>query len=345
VAILFAYNHPDRFIELDREILAQKWEIRDWHQPKRTANFPQLVKQVMGCELVVGWFASWHTFFPILLAYLLKKPSLLIIGGYDLANLPHIGYGHQRTGVKKWMSRWTMRMADRLVTNSHFSQREAEVNAAIPSERVQVLYHGVPDLVGELPGSARKPMALTVGNVEHSNLHRKGHELFVRAAEHLPEMDFVLVGAWRDTAVEHLKEIAPSNVRFTGWIEFGELVDYYRQASVYVQASMHEGFGMSVVEAMLAGCIPVVSRFGALPEVVRLGGFYLDELDPLHLAEQISLAHGASDRVRSDLRKDMLARFPMCQRTEKLHQCIEELLMTHAPPSPTGNLGVNPGQS
>ena len=38
------------------------------------------------CDAVVGWWASWHTFWPFTLAPLLGTPSLLIVGGFDIAD-------------------------------------------------------------------------------------------------------------------------------------------------------------------------------------------------------------------------------------------------------------------
>jgi hypothetical protein len=71
-----------------------------------------------------------------------------------------------------------------------------------------------------------------------------------------------------------LRQAASPNVEFLGFVSDEELFSLYARASVYVQASMHEGFGLSVAEAMSAGCIPVVTRAGSLPEVVGdVGGF------------------------------------------------------------------------
>src|SRR5207344_2235952 len=121
---------------------------------------------------------------------------LLIIGGYDLANMPEIGYGHQEGGLKKWVSRWNMRLATSLVTNSEYSRDEALRNAGV--SEVSVIHHGVPDSFGALPPGRRAPIALTVGNVDHANLRRKGLEPFVRAAALCPDVQFMLVGTWRD---------------------------------------------------------------------------------------------------------------------------------------------------
>ena len=41
-----------------------------------------------------------------------------------------------------------------------------------------------------------------------------------------------------------------------------ELTTLYAEDSVYVQPSLHEGFGLSVAEAMSAGCVPVVTSAG-----------------------------------------------------------------------------------
>src|SRR6185295_13779087 len=142
------------------------------------------------------------------------------------------------------------------------SAAEAVSNAGLADRKLNTIHHGVPDLFTELPASPRKRMVLTVGNVDQSTLLRKGHDVFVRTAALLPDVEFVLAGNWRDNAVDHLRRIATPNVTLTGRLTDEALADYYRQASVYVQPSLHEGFGLSVAEAMLAGCIPVVSRKG-----------------------------------------------------------------------------------
>ena len=109
----------------------------------------------------------------------------------------------------------------------------------------------------------------------------------MRAAALLPDVEFVLAGRWDDGAADELREAATPNVTLTGWVEEDVLNDCYRRASVYVQASAHEGFGLSVAEGMLAGCIPVTTRAGALPEVVGDIGVQVEGQDPAQLAAAI----------------------------------------------------------
>src|ERR671933_384909 len=117
---------------------------------------------------------------------------------------------------------------------------------------------------------------MTAGNVARISLERKAYPTFVRAAALAPDVSFLLVGAWLDDAVDELRRGAPSNVTFTGRVPREELVERFRSASVYVQASRHEGFGLALAEAMLAGCIPVVTSVGALPEVVGDAGVQVE---------------------------------------------------------------------
>ena len=51
--------------------------------------------------------------------------------------------------------------------------------------------------------------------------------------------------------------------------------------------SLHEGFGLPVVEAMTVGVPVVVSDRGALPEVAGRAGLIVDPLEPKQLADAI----------------------------------------------------------
>ncbi len=327
--ILFVHNHPTEFVRLDLAELRRHYEVSEYYLHSRRINPAAIWHQVKRHDLVFGWFASWHTLLPIEFARLLRKPSVLVIGGYDVAMMPEIGYGHQRGGIKKWLSRRTMRSASCLVTNSLYSQEEAVRNAALSKTKVHAIYHGVPDLFGDLPRAPRDRMVLTVGNVDRWNLKRKGHEPFVRAAALLPDVRFVLVGNWKDDAIEYLRRIATSNVEFTGRLSDEELLNYYRQAAVYVQASAHEGFGLSLAEAMLAGCVPVTTGAGALREVTGSCGVLVDSQDPTEIAQAIQAALEYSDEARLAIRTRILTEFPMKNRREQLERLVNPLMNGH----------------
>ena len=327
--ILFIHNSLTEFVRLDLEELRKQYAVTEHHEKSRYVNLAALWKQVREHDLIFGWFASWHTFLPLLMASISHKPSVLVVGGYDVANLPDIGYGHQRGGLKKWVSRRTMSFADLLITPSSYSRDETINNASVDAERIHAIYLGVPDHFAALPKGPRARMALTVGNVDRDNLKRKGHEPFVRAAALLPDVNFVLVGKWKDDAIEYLRSIATPNVTFSGRVSDDVLLDYYRQAAVYVQPSQHEGFGLSVAEAMLAGCVPVTTGAGALSEVTGECGLRISSTDPAEIAQAIQAALAYPDEARSAIRDRILEKFPLSRRREQLQQLIEPLMNGH----------------
>ena len=158
---------------------------------------------------------------------------------------------------------------------------------------------------------------------------RKGHELFVRAAANLPDIQFTLIGGWKDNNIEHLRWISPENVTFTGWLDSSKLLEYFKNASVYVQASAHEGFGLSVAEAMLAGCVPVVSRRGSLPEVVGDSGFYVENLDPENLAQAIERGLQAPQSFRREARERILSQFSVKMHDKKMKKVVEDIMQAY----------------
>jgi glycosyltransferase involved in cell wall biosynthesis len=327
--ILFVHNGLTRFAKIDRDILAERWKVTEWHQRGRLVNVPALFRAIRQSDVVFGWFASWHTFWPAILAARLGRPFVLVVGGYDVADLPDIGYGHQRRRAvsRRLVSRSTAASATVVSTFSRFSTAEALENMGVPRNKVRMIYLGVPDFASDVV-TERRPMALTVGRVDESNMRRKGHLAFVRAAAHLPDVPFVLAGEWLDGAIDKLRMASTPNVTFTGRLTRPQLEDQYRRASVYVQASEHEGFGFAVAEAMLGGAIPVVSRVGALPEVVGDAGIQVESTDPADLAAAISGALRLGAPARQAARNRILQTFSLSRRRDQLYDLVESTVAT-----------------
>jgi glycosyltransferase involved in cell wall biosynthesis len=240
--------------------------------------------------------------------------------------MPDIEYGHQQGGLRKWASRWIFRRATRLVTNSYYSLEEIERNTPIPPEQVTVVHHGVPDPFGELPSGPKRRVALNVGAVDRGTLVQKGQLPFARASRELPDVQFVLAGKWLDEAVDELRAAGGSNLELTGWLSDEQLLDAYRVAAVYVQASRHEGFGLAVAEAMLAGCVPVVMNVTAMPEVVGDAGVLIESQDAEAVAAGIRAALELGPAASRAARERILTSFPMDRRREGILRVVEEAL-------------------
>src|ERR671936_567723 len=222
VRILYVYSRRAPLFEIDLALLRERYEVREWGQSGRYANPVAVGRAVQHADLVFGWFASWHTFWPFVFARALRKPSILVTGGFDTAAVPEINYGYQQGGITKHLATLIIESATTLVANSAYSRDEVVRNVGIDPERVRVVYHGIPDLFGELPRTEREPVALTVANVAWLSVERKGLRPFVQAARLAPEVRFVLIGEWLDSAVGFLRELGGANVDYTGRVSDAE---------------------------------------------------------------------------------------------------------------------------
>jgi glycosyltransferase involved in cell wall biosynthesis len=87
------------------------------------------------------------------------------------------------------------------------------------------------------------------------------------------------------------------------WTGEQKPLPYYRLADVYVTASLHEGFGVPLVEAMACDVPVVASRAGAMPWVVGEAGLLCEPASPDDLAAKVlTVLHDA------DLRQTLVAR-------------------------------------
>jgi alpha-1,3-rhamnosyl/mannosyltransferase len=66
------------------------------------------------------------------------------------------------------------------------------------------------------------------------------------------------------------------HVQHLGYVSAAERESLYRDAIALVLPSLHEGFGMTALEAMTAGVPVIAARRGALPELVGDAGILVD---------------------------------------------------------------------
>jgi len=106
------------------------------------------------------------------------------------------------------------------------------------------------------------------------------------------QYQLVLAGAdWNGAERVHawVAHHQPPGVRFLGFVPDADLPALYRGASLYVQPSLYEGFGLPLLEAMASGTPILSSDRGALPEV---GGSAVAYCDPLDAAQMsAAMAH------------------------------------------------------
>ena len=109
---------------------------------------------------------------------------------------------------------------------------------------------------------------LFVGTLEP----RKNLVTLLRAYAQLQQRLPLVIGGARGwdhepvfSAVERLN--LGDSVRFTGYLPAEELALWYNAAEVFVYPSLHEGFGMPVLEAMACGTPVIVADASSLPEV------------------------------------------------------------------------------
>lgn len=97
-------------------------------------------------------------------------------------------------------------------------------------------------------------------------------------AEHL-----VLAGGWGFGAEEIRKQIEKStfaaSIHCLNYVSEEHIQGLYKNAKVLVFPSFYEGFGIPILEAMLAGCPVVTSGSGAMAEVAGTAAVFCDPMD------------------------------------------------------------------
>jgi alpha-1,3-mannosyltransferase len=114
-------------------------------------------------------------------------------------------------------------------------------------------------------------------------------------------------------------------VEFLGMVGEEQLLEEYRSATAFVSASEYEGFGISLVEAMAAGCIPVVEANDSFRRIVSHGenGFLTAFERPDEAAALLRRALTAGAGQMPEAARRAAARYAWPAKIEALRRVYE----------------------
>ncbi|MHA1665057.1 MAG: glycosyltransferase family 4 protein [Candidatus Njordarchaeales archaeon] len=125
---------------------------------------------------------------------------------------------------------------------------------------------------------------------------------------------------------DHLKRLVKSlgigdDVVFVGFIPEEELPIFYSTAKAFIFPSLHESFGMPILEAMVCGCPVITSNVFSMPEVAGDTAILVNPYNTEEIAEAIY-----EIVTNSKLRKELAKRG--LERTRKFtwERCVKEHL-------------------
>ncbi len=216
------------------------------------------------------------------------------------------------------LTRLSARRARRLIAVSAHAAAETTRLLGVPSERIDVVYHGVDPAFHPLPADEvavfrqrqglPERFVLCVGTLEPRKNQTRLVEAFARI--HDGQVKLVLVGGkgWLyDELFTRVEALGLSKeIIFPGYVMNDELPLWYNAATILAYPSLYEGFGMPVLEAQACGTPVLTSNVSSLPEAAGDAASMVDPYDVEALAAELDRL--LTDKpLRHELRKRGLA--------------------------------------
>ncbi len=336
--LLFVAPTPSSFVRDDLSLLSEDYDVRPFffgtggaaalaRGVGRQARW--LAEQGDEAALVYGWFADYPLALPTWWARRRGVPVAVALGGFDAACLPELEYGVYCSRWRGPLARYVLREASLLLpVASALVESENAFATALPSPQ-GVRVH-VPDLTTPVavvptgydpsawpPGApSRDRRVVTAALVGTLRTYRlKGIDLLADAARQLPDVSFEVIGVDPSVASAVL---VPDNLALRPPVARDRLVESFQTASVVAHLSRSEGLPNALCEAMLCGCVPVVSRVGGMPEAAEGVGEIVGRPDGTAIADALRRALAAGPSAREEARRRIEQNYSRAQRRDAL---------------------------
>jgi glycosyltransferase involved in cell wall biosynthesis len=213
-------------------------------------------------------------------------------------------FGYMRRNYFQWAIPGSAYRADRVIADSEATRRDLEDLLGVRDDKIHVIPLGIGREFFEPPSEEAvervradlqlpEEYILTVGTIEpRKNLIRLLEayaQVKAGMGRHSPAL--VLVGrkGWKYSEVfgEILERGLQDDVIWTDFLPDEAVRALYAHAMVFAYVSLHEGFGLPLLEAMATGTAVVASNCSSMPEVVGNAGRLVDPFSPDSIAKGI----------------------------------------------------------
>ncbi len=178
-----------------------------------------------------------------------------------------------RTGAFRFVERAFTRRAQRVITITHALARFVVERVGLPAGKVDVVHYGLDEPPAAWGGGAEPPadgrLLVSISRL----VEQKGLDVAVRALAELPDdVRLAALGEGPERArLEALARDLAVGERLLLPGRVGDVGAWLRRADVVVHPARWEGFGLALLEAMLAARPVVASAVSSIPEIVADG--------------------------------------------------------------------------
>jgi glycosyltransferase involved in cell wall biosynthesis len=200
-----------------------------------------------------------------------------------------------RAGAFRYVERALARRAARVITITQALARFQIERVGLPADKIEVIHYGLDDLPAAWGTNPRDdvpndvPLLLAVCRLEP----QKGIDVAIRALREVPDAHLVVLGEGPQRG--ELEALGAERVHLLGRVP--DVAAWLQRADVLVHPVRWEGFGLALLEAMLASLPVVATNVSSIPEIVVDG-----ETGLLVLPDDPSALAAAINRVLADPR-------------------------------------------
>jgi glycosyltransferase involved in cell wall biosynthesis len=272
----------------------------------RRAALAPVVREIAP-DVLHAHFLVEHGFYGATLGF---HPYVVTCWGSDVLVEP------RRDPVSHLIARWTVRRADLLTSNNGYMAERLHALGA-PATKVEVITLGadayfmddIERSVNMHPDNTGTPVVLSTR--AHEPLYNVGEiiDAFAHARDAVPEARIEIAhGGSQTDALRARAAPLGDSVRFVGLLDRARFRDALHAASVFVSVPSSDGTSVALLQAMAAGCFPIVSDLPTQRELIDDGvnGFRVPVHRPDVLGERIiaalrdpALRRRAVERIRA----------------------------------------------